>query len=103
MEEEKRKKQEKIQIAFLVLLAIAICCLIVAIIIVVKNIEMFRENPIAFGIDKYEFDNCMCQQGTTFVQITEDGFQQNSNKVLEINLEEFNLGAKGSDGRFEGE
>ncbi len=96
MEEERRKKYERMQLAFLVLLALAICGLIVAIVIVAKNIEMFKANPIAFGVDKYNFDSCMCQQGPNFFSVSKNGFKDEEGK--EVNLEEINLGTKRSDG-----
>ena len=51
---------EKLQIAILIAIVIAICSFIVAIIVLVKNIDEIKNNPIDYGIDKYEFNSCTC-------------------------------------------
>ncbi len=51
---------DKIQIAILILTIIAVCCFIVAIIVLVNNIDEIKQNPIDYGIDKYELDSCTC-------------------------------------------
>jgi hypothetical protein len=103
MEEEiknnngENKRGERIQIAFLVLLALAIVCMIFAGIVLVKNAKMFATNPIAFGIDKYELDSCVCYHGVESVEVYKEGFR---NKVQELNVEDLNIGPKGSDTSF---
>lgn len=51
---------EKLQIAILVLTVVFICLLIIAIIVLVRNVDEIKQNPIDYGIDKYEFDSCTC-------------------------------------------
>ncbi len=54
---------EKMQVAILVLTVLAICLFIIAIIVLVKNVDEIKQNPIDYGIDKYEFDSCTCFSG----------------------------------------
>lgn len=58
--EIKNRISEKLQIAILVLTVIAICAFIIAIIVLVKNVDEIKKNPIVYGIDKYGFDSCTC-------------------------------------------
>lgn len=51
---------EKLQIGIFILTLIAICSFIVAIIVLTKNIDEIKENPIVYGINKYELDSCTC-------------------------------------------
>lgn len=54
---------EKLQISILILTVIAICLFIIAIVVLVNNIDEIKQNPIDYGIDKYEFDSCTCFSG----------------------------------------
>ena len=54
---------EKLQVAILILLIVAICSFIIAIIVLVKNVDEIKQNPIDYGIDKYGFDSCTCFNG----------------------------------------
>ena len=85
--ETTKKRSEKIQIIFLILLVVAIVSMISAIIVVVKNAQMFRENPIALGINQYGFDKCSCSIGNEFVEINKEGFII-QNPTLEFKLGE---------------
>ncbi len=57
---DKITKGEKIQIIFIILIAIAIASFIVAIIIIVKNIEEIKSDPIEYGIKKKGIETCSC-------------------------------------------
>ena len=53
-------RSEKIQISFLVLIAIAIACLIIAIVVIVKNIDEIKNDPFEYGMNKMGIENCQC-------------------------------------------
>ena len=54
---------EKMQVAILILIVLAICLFIIAIIVLVKNVDEIKQNPIDYGIDEYECDSCTCFSG----------------------------------------
>ena len=56
----KMNRSEKIQIAFLILIAIAISFLIIAIIVIIKNIEEIKSDPFELGIKKTDIESCSC-------------------------------------------
>ena len=79
--ENKDKRNERIQIIFLVLLFLAILSLISAIVVLLKNKEMFQDDPLTFGIAKYGIDYCTCYRGGYFFSVDETGFSN-----MEVNL-----------------
>ena len=58
-------RREKIELTMTILLVIAIATMIVAIIVLVKNVDAIKSNPIDYGIDNSEITMCTCfnQQG----------------------------------------
>ncbi len=54
------KRQEKIQINFLVLIGIMIFTLIVAIMTLVKNIDELKLDPVEYAIKHTELNQCTC-------------------------------------------
>ena len=62
-----KRVSEKMQVAILIVTVLAICLFIIAIIVLVKNVDEIKQNPIDYGIDKYGFDMCTCTgQGAMF-------------------------------------
>ena len=57
---ERSKKQERIQIAIMFGIYLCIILLLVAIIVMVKNIDEIKSDPIIYGIDKKNFAMCSC-------------------------------------------
>lgn len=56
----KKGISEKLQVIILALIVIAICAFIISIIVLVKNVDEIKQNPIDYGIDKYGFESCTC-------------------------------------------
>ncbi len=54
------KKQEKYKLWMVIGLYIAIVLFILAIIALSKNIEEIRTDPIIYGMEKHDFDRCIC-------------------------------------------
>ena len=52
--------KDKIQIASLLLISIFIIVLIVAIVVLVKNADEIKNNPVQYAIDKDFYDSCLC-------------------------------------------
>ncbi len=52
--------KDKIQIASLLLISIFIVVLIVAIVVLVKNADEIKSNPVQYAIDKDFYDSCSC-------------------------------------------
>jgi len=53
-------RQEKIQIASLVLTVVVIFFLVIAIVMIVKYSEEIKSNPIEYAIDNSEIVSCVC-------------------------------------------
>lgn len=51
---------QKIQIAFLVLLGLAIFSILTAVFILYKNLDDLRAEPIEYGMNKYDLSTCSC-------------------------------------------
>lgn len=58
--EEEKKKQERIQLAMAVGIYLAIIIMLVAIIILAKNINEIKTDPIVYGIQKHDYLICSC-------------------------------------------
>lgn len=93
MEEENLKKIEekkeltrgqKLQIAFFIVMILAIIAMVVVIVIMLKNVAMFQENPIAFGIKQYNLDSCMCRSGESFIEVTSEGFYIDKKDMIDL-------------------
>ena len=69
-----KQKREKIQVIFLILMVVAIVSLISAIVVVLKNAQMFKDNPIAMGINAYGFNYCMCELDGKLTEVNREGF-----------------------------
>lgn len=69
--------KDKIQIASLILIAIFIVALIVAIVVLVKNADEIRSDPVQYAIDNDFYNSCSCSSD-------EVGFI-NFNKEMVIN------------------
>jgi len=70
--------KDKIQIASLLLIAIFIVVLIVAIVVLVKNTDEIKSDPVQYAIDNDFYDSCSCSD------IGDIGFI-NFNKEMVIN------------------
>ena len=60
MEYINKIKQEKIQLAMVIGIYLAIALLLVAIIVIVKNVKEIKSDPISYGIEKKGFVICSC-------------------------------------------
>lgn len=54
------KKREKIQLAMVIGIYLAIILLIIVTIVLVKNIKEIQTDPISYGVDKKGFAICTC-------------------------------------------
>lgn len=52
--------KDKIQVAALILLAILIVVLIMAIVVLAKNVEEIKSDPVAYAINNDFYDSCSC-------------------------------------------
>jgi len=60
MEFTDKIKRDRIQIAIMIGIYLAIVLLLVAIIVLVKNIQEIKSDPIPYGIEKKDFAVCTC-------------------------------------------
>ncbi len=60
MEHNDKIKQERIQLAMIIGIYLAIAILLVAIIVMVKNINEIKTDPIPYGIEKKNLLVCSC-------------------------------------------
>ena len=60
MEHTNKMKQERIQLLMLIGMYLSMFLLLVAIIVMVKNVNELRTDPISYGIEKKEFAICSC-------------------------------------------
>ncbi len=81
----KIKRNEVIQIIFMILIAIAIACFIIAIIVILKNIEEIKSDPFEFGIKKTGIESCECfhKEGYNIHYPGGEVGRFNLNKVME--------------------
>ncbi len=56
--------KEKIHIAMVVGIWMAVIALILAIVVISKNIEEIKTDPIVIGMEKHNFVHCSCQDTT---------------------------------------
>ena len=54
------EKKDKIQIATLILIAVLIVVLIMAIVILSKNVDEIKSDPVQYSIDNGFYDSCVC-------------------------------------------
>ncbi len=56
------KRNEKYQIVMLVLIAILLFCLIFSIIVLLRNLDEIKKNPVDYAIeeDRFGLDRCTC-------------------------------------------
>jgi len=57
---ENKISKEKIQLVTLIGIYLAIILLLIAIIVLVKNIQEIKSDPISYGIEKHNFNICVC-------------------------------------------
>lgn len=60
MEHTKKIKREKIQLAMVIGLYIAMALLLVVLVVLVKNVKEIKTDPISYGIDQKGFSICSC-------------------------------------------
>jgi len=77
--EEKLKKTERNQIILLGLIAVLIFLLLVAIIILVRNVDEIKSDPIEYAIANTPIDSCVCFAGDQYI----DYPGSNKNQVIE--------------------
>lgn len=74
-------KNEKIQIAYLVLISILIITLIVAIFVFVKNAELVKSEPVQYAIDNTDLDWCTCMDENKGVVVN---YPRKENEIVEV-------------------
>ena len=52
--------RDKIQIAALILIAVLIVVLIMAVVVLAKNTEEIRSDPVQYAIENEFYDSCSC-------------------------------------------
>jgi len=60
MEYNDKVKRERIQLATMIGVYLAIILLLVAIIVLVKNVQEIKTDPIMYGMEKNDFVICSC-------------------------------------------
>ena len=58
--QKKMKKEERIQLAMVIGIYLAIILLLLSIIVIVKNVDEIKTDPIVYGIQKKGFEVCSC-------------------------------------------
>ena len=53
-------KEETYRATMMILMVLGIILFLVAIIILYKNIEEIKKDPIIYGMEKHEFNSCTC-------------------------------------------
>lgn len=64
MESGNMKREEKIQLASMIALFIFIALLVFTIVLLVKNINLLKDNPIDYGIQNSNLEICSCSSKT---------------------------------------
>ena len=88
MEHTNKIKQERIQIAMMIGIYLAIIFLLVAIILIWKNIEEIKTDPIVYGLEKQGYTLCSCYdvQGNKF-NFNGDGYIQEQEPGFNLYLD----------------
>jgi len=60
MEYNDKIKKERIQLAMMIGIYLAIIIMIIAIIVLIKNIEEIKTDPIVYGLEKKGYEICSC-------------------------------------------
>lgn len=62
------RRNERIQIMYLILTALAVISIIFATVSLIKNAEMIKEDPINYAIEKNKYASCICydEQGRSY-------------------------------------
>lgn len=60
MEHNDKIKRERIQLAMMIGIYIAIALMIFAIIVLAKNVKEIKSDPIVYGIEAHGFEVCSC-------------------------------------------
>lgn len=69
-------KEETYRLIMMAGLYLGIILFILAIIVLSKNIEEIKTDPIIYGMDKHDFINCICYKDDgTYTSITLDEFK----------------------------
>lgn len=104
--EIEQKKQDKIKIFMLIGIYFAIFTLVLTIVVLMKNVNEIKTDPITYGITQKDFVACRCQDSQmrnyyyngTGNLLTEDYYNlvnevlpDRKCPTLEFNLTEFNL------------
>lgn len=68
MEHTNKMKRERIQLLMMVGMYLSMLLLLVAIIVMVKNVNELKSDPIVYGIEKKNFMMCSCydMKGTSY-------------------------------------
>ena len=60
MEHTNKISEERIRIAMVIGIYLAIILLLVTVVVLVKNVKEIKTDPIAYGIEKKGFEVCTC-------------------------------------------
>ncbi len=72
-----KMKEETYRLIMMVGLYLGMILFIIAIILLAKNIEEIRNDPILYGMDKHEFNSCTCfNNDFEYTTITLDDYKQ---------------------------
>lgn len=65
--EEKLKKTERNQIILLGMIGVLIFLLLIAIIVLVKNVDEIKSDPVEYAIANTPLDSCVCFAGDQYI------------------------------------
>lgn len=76
------ERQEILQIIFNLLLVVIICIFIFTTVILVKNINLIKTDPLVIGMEKHNFSSCNCYDNDGLLWISNgQGFYHNSTLI----------------------
>ena len=66
-------KKESKQLLMIIGIYLAIAIMLLSIIVLVKNIDEIRTDPILYGMDKNNFNSCTCYSDDKIYEISKEG------------------------------
>ena len=74
--------KDKTQLIFLILILFALVIFTYTIVVLIKNIELIKQDPIQYGIEKNNFYSCVCYSdyGTIFYNLNQTDYLDKSDQ-----------------------
>lgn len=70
-------KEETYRATMMILMVLGMVLFLIAIILLYKNIEEIRSDPIIYGMEKHEFNSCTCfEDDGQYTSITLSDYQK---------------------------